>query len=210
MIFEIIQNCIFSILSGLLIYFVLIGIKQNWVNTIYYLITFLLLPPVAFVITNVISNNLALSLGMIGALSIVRFRNPVKNPLELVIYFSLITIGISFGVNAKWGFLLTGIIISVLVLARIFYLIVKKKNLFGLFKYSFATNDGVLKNLIEVESDTKIDLLENHENLIYFSSDNKNKFIYKLTIDKKTDIELLKKEINKIQGVTNIEVRYGD
>ena len=79
----------FCVLSGLIIYFSLVIIKQNWVNTVHYLITYLLLPPIAFVITNVISNNLALSLGMIGALSIVRFRNPVKNPLELVIFFAL-------------------------------------------------------------------------------------------------------------------------
>ena len=44
---------------------------------------------------------------MIGALSIVRFRNPVKNPLELVIFFILITIGISFSANYKWGILLS-------------------------------------------------------------------------------------------------------
>ena len=36
---------------------------------------------------------------MIGALSIVRFRNPVKNPLELIIFFALLTSGISFAVN---------------------------------------------------------------------------------------------------------------
>ena len=65
-------SCLLSIFSGSLIYFFLIFIKQNWVNTFHYFITFLLLPPVALVITNVISNNFALSLGMIGALSIVR------------------------------------------------------------------------------------------------------------------------------------------
>ena len=43
-----------------------------------YFITFLLLPATTYVITKVIANNLALSLGMIGALSIVRFRNPEK------------------------------------------------------------------------------------------------------------------------------------
>ena len=38
----------------------------------------IMLPPSVLVITWVISSNLALSLGMIGALSIVRFRNPVR------------------------------------------------------------------------------------------------------------------------------------
>ena len=78
------------VLFGLLIFITLIFIKQMWVNTLSYFITFLLLPATTFVITKVIANNLALSLGMIGALSIVRFRNPVKSPLELVIYFALI------------------------------------------------------------------------------------------------------------------------
>ena len=68
---EIILNCFSSIAAGFLIYITLIIIRQNWVNTVHYLITFLLLPPITFIITNVISNNLALSLGMIGALSIV-------------------------------------------------------------------------------------------------------------------------------------------
>ena len=186
MILSTVVNCLFSIASGLLIYFVLIIIKQNWVNTIYYFITFLLLP-VAFVITNVISNNLALSLGMIGALSIVRFRNPVKNPLELVIYFSLITLGIAYGVNPNWGFLLTAIVFSILFISRIFQQIVKKKNYFNLFKYSFATNDGVLKNLIEIEANSKIDILENQGEFNFtIHRTIKTNFLYRITLDKKT------------------------
>ena len=46
----------------------------------------ILFSPSVYIITLSISDNLALSLGMIGALSIVRFRNPVKNPLEIIIY----------------------------------------------------------------------------------------------------------------------------
>ena len=46
-----------------------------------------------------IAGNIALSLGMIGALSIVRFRNPVKSPFELTVFFGLITIGIAFAIN---------------------------------------------------------------------------------------------------------------
>ena len=42
-------------------------------------------------------------LGMIGALSIVRFRHPVKSALELIIYFDLITLGIATSVRTKWA-----------------------------------------------------------------------------------------------------------
>jgi len=203
-------NCFYSILSGLVIYFSLVFIKQNWVNTIYYFITFLILPPIAFVITNIISNNLALSLGMIGALSIVRFRNPVKNPLELVIFFGLITIGISFGVNNKWGILLTTIIVSILILSHIFHIAILKYDKINLFKYSFAVNSGINKNFIEVESSSKIEFLETNKYLIYSSSNNDGKYYYKLALDNKSNIKDIKKIIEKNESITSIDIQYGD
>ena len=45
----------------------------------------------------VIGNNIALSLGMVGALSIVRFRTAIKDPLDLMFLFWAISIGIICG-----------------------------------------------------------------------------------------------------------------
>ena len=205
---EIILNCFYSIFLGFLIYITLIIIRQNWVNTVHYLMTFLLLPPITFIITNVISNNLALSLGMIGALSIVRFRNPVKNPLELVIFFALITLGIAYGVNFKWGLALLLIVEAVLFFSKILEIFFKKFNLFGLFKYSFSTNDGELKNLLEVETDAPIDYLENHKYLIYFSLNN-NTYFYKISLKDKKLMDEIKKKLLSEKNVKNIDVRYG-
>ena len=47
---------------------------QSWIKTVAHTSTLLLLPILTYVITSVISGNIALSLGMVGALSIVRFR----------------------------------------------------------------------------------------------------------------------------------------
>jgi hypothetical protein len=199
-----------SVASGGIIYLTLIFIKQNWANTIHYLITFLLLPPITFIITKVISNNLALSLGMIGALSIVRFRSPVKNPLELVIFFALITLGIAFGVNKKMGLLLLTIIVCVLILSRLVELFEKKFGFFNLFKYTFSTNDGVLKNLIEIVSSVKIDYLETNPNLVYSSNNNKDNYSYKIALKDRGQIELIKEKILLEKNILNVEVRYGD
>ena len=49
----------------------------------------ILLSPGIYIITIAISDNWALSLGMIGALSIVRFRNPVRSSFELTLFFYL-------------------------------------------------------------------------------------------------------------------------
>lgn len=49
------------------------------------------------VIIVTISTNITLSLGMVGALSIVRYRTAVKNPLDLMFLFWAITSGIAIG-----------------------------------------------------------------------------------------------------------------
>lgn len=47
----------------------------------------------------IIRGNLILSLGMIGALSIIRFRTPIKDPLDLIFIFWAICVGIANGVG---------------------------------------------------------------------------------------------------------------
>ena len=73
----------FAMMSGLSIRIILSLVKQKWASTYHHTMSYILLPAITFVITTVISGNIALSLGMIGALSIVRFRTPVKNPFRI-------------------------------------------------------------------------------------------------------------------------------
>ena len=83
---------------------------QKWIKTVAQTATLCVLPVLTYIITNVISGNIALSLGMVGALSIVRFRNPVRSPLELTVYFGAITMGIAASVSLIWfGFLIFSI-----------------------------------------------------------------------------------------------------
>lgn len=61
--------------------------------------TFVLLAVVTTLIIVTVSASLALSLGLVGALSIVRFRAAIKDPEELVYLFLVIGIGIGLGAN---------------------------------------------------------------------------------------------------------------
>ena len=206
---EFLYSCFYSVVSGLIIYITLIVIKQKWINTLYYLISYLLLPAISFVITNVISNNLALSLGMIGALSIVRFRTPVKNPLELVIFFALITLGISFAVNIKWGFFLLFFIIIILIFSKLIEVIFKKNNILNLFNYSFSRNDGEQSNFVEIEAKSKLEYLESNINLIYYNFNSTNQeYIYKLVIKDRNEIEKIKNKLQSDNQIKNFEIKY--
>lgn len=57
------------------------------------------LPIIVCAIMIAMQSNLIVSLGMVGALSIVRFRNAVKNPLDLLYFFWSISAGIICGVG---------------------------------------------------------------------------------------------------------------
>jgi hypothetical protein len=90
----IVLNVLLSAALGVVARYCFLSIGQSWANSFTSFLVFSLLPAATYSITSIISGDLALSLGMVGALSIVRFRNPVRSPAELVAYFVLVTIGI--------------------------------------------------------------------------------------------------------------------
>lgn len=60
---------------------------------------FLLISTTTMLIISIVKSSLALSLGLVGALSIVRFRAAIKEPEELAFLFLAIAIGLGFGAN---------------------------------------------------------------------------------------------------------------
>lgn len=166
--------------SGLLFRFVLQFFGQTWIKTKSHTVTLILLPIITYVITNVISGNIALSLGMVGALSIVRFRNPVRSPLELSTYFAAITMGISASVSLKWLlFLIVSILAVIIILSVInfaFKVFLKKP----MFIVSFSEGNN-LSTLIIDTSET-IDLCEKSE-LLQSKIVTKDKITYSLASD---------------------------
>jgi len=65
----------------------------------YFSDTFIPLAIITTLVITVIKFSLALSLGLVGALSIVRFRAAIKEPEELVYLFFIISIGLANGAN---------------------------------------------------------------------------------------------------------------
>ena len=105
------------ILLGLALRFMLQMFGQTWIQTKAHTTTLIILQIITYVITSIISGNIALSLGMVGALSIVRFRNPVRSPLELSVYFASITMGIAASVSLSWLiFLVIAISLAIIIL----------------------------------------------------------------------------------------------
>jgi hypothetical protein len=66
-------------------------------------------------IITIVKSSLALSLGLVGALSIVRFRTPIKEPEELAYLFISIAMGLGLGANQTIPTVIAGLAILVMV-----------------------------------------------------------------------------------------------
>ncbi len=68
-------------------------------NRAYFANNFILLALCTMLIITIVKSSIALSLGLVGALSIVRFRAAIKEPEELIYLFLVIAIGLGMGAN---------------------------------------------------------------------------------------------------------------
>lgn len=96
---NIIINISMSFIVGMFIYFIYKTTYQGVLYQRSFNISLVLASTVTSMIIMTISGNLILSLGMVGALSIVRFRTPVKDSMDLIFLFWAISVGIANGVG---------------------------------------------------------------------------------------------------------------
>lgn len=79
---------------------------------------FVMLGTTTMVIITIVKSSLALSLGLVGALSIVRFRAAIKEPEELTYLFLTISIGLGLGADQRWITLLAFAVIALLIILK--------------------------------------------------------------------------------------------
>ena len=198
------EPLILLISSGLILRYSLTLTGQAWAKSHAQTVAFMVLPVITYVITKTIAGNIALSLGMIGALSIVRFRHPVKSALELIMYFDLIAIGIATSVRTKWAIQLILCTVIIIVAVKIVQKIYQK---FGKSFYNLSFNEGIAINSIEVSAKKKIDLIENDNNLISLYNDmTQSEIVYRLTFDNKNQLNSFKKKIEGMENINKINI----
>jgi hypothetical protein len=86
-----------------------------------FLFIFPVLVPTTVLIISVIKSSLALSLGLVGALSIVRFRTPIKESEELAYLFLAIAIGVGLGAGQVMATSLCFVLVLFLLIALHLY-----------------------------------------------------------------------------------------
>jgi hypothetical protein len=159
--FLLLIKIIFCAVGGLIVTYIHSKFSYKWLRNNFNIYVGITLPVIGLVITTVIGSNIALSIGMIGALSIVRFRTPIRTPYELVHYFSLLTIGIS----AKVDLSITVVLIIILSMLPYF---IKRFSLVG--KNLLSESEGkLLLNFQGLMKENELNKIVNEKNIKNYS-----------------------------------------
>ena len=168
------NNFIYAVILSALLCFVIkkvyIRSSQSLSNKEYFSDLFIPLGIITCLVITVIKFSLALSLGLVGALSIVRFRAAIKEPEELVFLFFAISIGLANGANQ----FLISIFATLVIVAALF---IKK----------FLLKNKKFKKKEEIDV-----------NVVQISINNKNTSIQKIIDEIKGKVETLKLKSAKI------------
>lgn len=124
------NNFIISLISVvilcLFIQFFYMKYSSTLSNRTHFSKNFVILGVTTCIIIMIVKSSLALSLGLVGALSIVRFRAAIKEPEELVYLFLVITAGLGCGAG-QIKIIVVGILFALLII-YIYHFFYNKKN----------------------------------------------------------------------------------
>lgn len=95
----ILMNMAVAVLVGVAIYLIYKKFYNGVVYSRNYALTLIGMTVLTCMVTLAISTNIVISLGMVGALSIVRYRTAIKEPIDLLYMFWAITSGIAIGAS---------------------------------------------------------------------------------------------------------------
>ena len=145
-----ILNLLFTGLLAILLKYVYIKYGNTFSNRKLFGNNFLMIAMTTMLIITIVKSSLALSLGLVGALSIIRFRAAIKEPEELAYLFLSISIGLGFGANQG--------IITILALLMILLIVIISKstkhdefndNNLNLLITSNKPSEGLLEKIVE-------------------------------------------------------------
>jgi uncharacterized membrane protein YhiD involved in acid resistance len=120
---------------------------------------FILITMTTMLVITLVKSSLSLSLGLVGALSIVRFRTAIKEPEELAYLFVAIAVGLGFGADQGRITLAAFMSIAIVIWLRSFFLRTERDQTLN-FVVSGGRDSGVgLEQIIEI--------LQNHSRKLH-------------------------------------------
>ena len=188
------------ILSVLLAFFIYFVYKKTYSGVMYsknFNVTLILIAAITTMVMMIIGSNLALSLGMVGALSIIRFRTAVKDTKDSAFIFWAIAVGISCG-SGIYAIAILGSIVIALILFFINRGVLDETTYLVIVHGSDNLNvDAVTESIEKNCQKTNLKM----RNITTSNTD----ITYEVSFAKGKDIEI-SKALKAIEGVSGINI----
>lgn len=192
------------LISGILAIIIYLSYSISHSGPVYsarFNVSLIMLTLITTLVMNVIGNNVALSLGMVGALSIVRFRTAIKDPRDTAYIFWSIAVGICCGVSE---YVIATVGSLVIFLFLILFGFVKANERYLLvIRAERAVSEEIRKTVDRVYSAKANLRVEN-------TTANTAEYIYELSTSlinetKKKNINIMD-ELYKLTGINNVNL----
>ncbi len=161
---------IFSLILNIILAYVYNYFNKSYSNPASVTRTIVLIGIIITLIMVIIGSNIARAFALVGAMSIVRFRNPLKDPKDLTFIFASIALGMACG---TFFYEYAVIFLAVFIAANLILenlKISKKNENFRIFKIKYESDK--IENLSEIFKKNQIDFkLVNSSN---YKENNKN------------------------------------
>tara|TARA_B100000989_G_scaffold298053_1_gene285876 strand:- start:477 stop:1031 length:555 start_codon:yes stop_codon:yes gene_type:complete len=144
-----IQNLFIALVLCLIVKYVYMRFSTSLSNKKEFSKNFVILGLTTCIVITIVKSSLALSLGLVGALSIVRFRAAIKEPEELVYLFLIIAIGLGSGAGQTEIVIVGGLVTLLIVI--FFYRFDSKSRNYGnkSFHMSISFQENLQKNNLD-------------------------------------------------------------
>ena len=179
------QHCITNILN----------FSKSWSNRFQFSNLLPILALTVFLVISIVKSSLALSLGLVGALSIVRFRTPIKEPEELLYLFIAIAVGLGLAANQTILTVIIFIFLILLILTISNKKLVKENDYNLIIEYkkkkdSVKIVTNIIKTNFVVADFVKYELLEEYNEMM----------VFRVSMKDMTELENLNKDLKENLG----------
>jgi|APSaa5957512535_1039671.scaffolds.fasta_scaffold105074_2 uncharacterized membrane protein YhiD involved in acid resistance len=155
---------------------------------------FLMIGVTTTLIITIVKSSLALSLGLVGALSIVRFRAAIKEPEELAFLFLAIAIGLGFGADNRVITVLAFFIILILFLIHTRYGAKSSQQESVYLTVNFSDADGETFNINDVKDIVSMNSASSSIKR-YDKNSNSSEIVFVININEYNNIKKIKDDL---------------
>lgn len=203
----IVINLSVALICGLIISYVYRIIYKGPSYTVSFVQSIVLLSIITSIVISVIGNNLARAFGLVGAMSIIRFRTAVRDAIDIVFIFLSLAVGLAAGVGLR-TIALTGTIftcIVILLLSKLSYGTPKRDEVLLQFTTIVSDkNDSPLYQPILEQFCKKIKLINIKSNGGGYIAE----CFYHVTLKNVNSGTELISALKKVEGITNINLFF--